>query len=295
MKTTQKRFYLNGGALKWQLPASWMPCQTPVSNLPASVKACSLTSIHLPNRRAFTLIELLVVIAIIAILAAMLLPALAKAKEKAKVIKCVSNQKQIALGYLLYMDDNQGWIPLSTSDLGDNANWYLEISPYLYKQEKNADTVVAKDKVIACPSAKIDEVVRNGWVGKFYGGYGQNYYYLGFAEQWVSSFYFRKKVTPCDKPTETCMNGDGLDPVGGSLGKVQPWNIGYLYPPPHIPDGSSGGVQPFIRHGKGGNYCWVDGHASFTSWQTMSAGKNGNVSWYYTLTSRDAQAQVNGP
>lgn len=122
------------------------------------------------KRINFTLIELLVVIAIIAILAAMLLPALQSARAKAMDIKCTSNLKQLGTYMMMYIDANNGVIPAPSRNIsgasGDSGKWQdmlmtfyspsTKISDYCFcqKQSNEKATVVIPKGPFACPASR---------------------------------------------------------------------------------------------------------------------------------------------
>ena len=82
------------------------------------------------KRQCFTLIELLVVIAIIAILAAILLPALQSARERGKASSCISNLKQFGVAVHQYVEDNQGWMPIHRNYVPEYT-WHYKLSKYM--------------------------------------------------------------------------------------------------------------------------------------------------------------------
>ena len=105
-----------------------------------------LTS-HVSRSSGFTLIELLVVIAIIAILAAMLLPALAQAREKARQASCINNLKHFGMAVQMYANDCNDWLMPSNQGAKTNT-WLLEIKPYI----KSTGAYKKSDKYFTCPS-----------------------------------------------------------------------------------------------------------------------------------------------
>jgi prepilin-type N-terminal cleavage/methylation domain-containing protein/prepilin-type processing-associated H-X9-DG protein len=140
------------------------------------------------RRKGFTLIELLVVIAIIAILAAILFPVFAKAREKAKQSTCMSNLKQLSHGILMYVSDNDGYYPspmitgVPTTQVPPDGWWQGNAGRYYWPQIVYPYT--GSYKINTCPSS----VYTNKTVGGgMMGNYGLNRVLIGRTDSRIPS------------------------------------------------------------------------------------------------------------
>lgn len=194
------------------------------------------------NKRIFTLIELLVVIAIIAILAGMLLPALNKAREKAKSISCTSNLKQIGLGFQTYMDDFNEWLPAHARNDGaavttDGGMWYDLIGARM----NNSWTVLATSKppVFKCPNHEDQAFTPDNF------SYGYNFA-LGKENAANFATSFRTKLSAIRDASNVILATDGCK------------DHGYVV----APRSTTPGLLNTGRHSGFDNVLWVDGHVS---------------------------------
>ena len=206
-------------------------------------------------RKGFTLIELLVVIAIIAILAAILFPVFAQAREKARQTSCLSNLKQIGTAMMLYTDDNHETYPMVRGYL----MWYQNLLGYT----KTAD-------VFYCPSywTNKDKNYDDNWnVLNNFGGYAANVNLLGDKDEGNAALNKARKMARVKSPSNMVCFLDG----GSVWSRLDWYNNIYCYLPG---SGLAGGNDPGLsgdalsdfnngRHNEGVNICFADGHAAF--------------------------------
>ena len=117
------------------------------------------------RKRAFTLIELLVVIAIIAILAAILFPVFAQARERARAVSCVSNLKQIGLGLMMYSQDYDETLPVAFPANPPINGGGQAVTPF----ESMIQPYTKNDQMWKCPSVR-GNAARNYGLGNYWDG-----------------------------------------------------------------------------------------------------------------------------
>ena len=215
------------------------------------------------SRRAFTLIELLVVIAIISLLAAILFPVFARARENARKSSCLNNQKQIGVAFLQYCQDYDEFYPLTTMTSGamtPTSSWTLHIQPY-----------IKSTQVYRCPS---DTGVH--WATAVLPPNPPPYTTSYKLNAWMASTNVYGHLANLQKPAQTIFIADVTQALGGDHFHPFYWgnppeNTGSAFMNGATWDnaGSQTKEIALTRHLEGFNSGFADGHVKWLKWEQV--------------------------
>jgi prepilin-type N-terminal cleavage/methylation domain-containing protein/prepilin-type processing-associated H-X9-DG protein len=212
--------------------------------------------------RGFTLIELLVVIAIIAILASILFPVFARARENARRSSCSSNLKQIALGFRQYTQDYDEKYPVVAVDLTSTATaqatgWAIQMQPYLKSTQ-----------IFQCPSESTAPAA--GVVTAGSATYGN----AGYSDYWYNSKLQGKSEAAVEYVSLTVLNGDGGNGSAAyGFDGTTVFDTGVVPADAGVLNGRAIATsQDFgLRHLDGLNYAFADGHVKWLKSNTATS------------------------
>ena len=240
------------------------------------------------RKRAFTLIEMMVVIAIIGILSALLIPAISVAKQKARSVKCISNLRQLSLGFTMYTDDHAQQLPPLNSGgpfkdpvtPHNPTNWWYRI----ISEAGYIPSVTNKNGIWRCPNVIAEDMYSP--FEELMEGYGvveNNGHVPGLRS--IMWYALDKDGKPAGsvrtgaikRPSELWMVGDVGTPKDEDLDLAKfPYGGYYRTEITTFPPTSLGmwdqkpPKQPAVRHKLKANICFVDGHVEAWDYQRLS-------------------------